>query len=148
MHLQHTAMERKRLIDLTKADLLENEVWEYWMADNTEYVMASERTVLPEGGNVTYLVITDFYFNNRTKHVGFCSPHDAGTLDEVQSVVFVNKGQVEFYRENDWTDDEKKKALHKLGLASADVFPLTYKSRIKSGRELFTGTLLGFNESK
>lgn len=141
-------MDRKRLIDLTNADLLENEVWEYCMADNIEYVSASDKTELTEGNNITYIVATDFIFNNRTKHLGFCSPQDPGSLDAIQPVVFSKKGQVEFYRENDWTEDDKKKALSKLNLEWDVVFPVTYTARIKLGREFINGTLLDFNEVK
>jgi hypothetical protein len=141
-------MNRKRLIDLTSADLAENEVWEYWMADNVEYVMAADKKELPDGSNAAYIVVTDFLFNNKTKHIGFCSPGDHKTLEITQPVVFYKKGQVEFYRENDWSEDDKKKALTKLGLNWDDVFPASYKARIKYGRELFSGTLLDFNELK
>jgi len=141
-------MDRKRLIDLTIADLLENEVWEFWMADNIEYVGASDKIELSEGSNMTYIVATDFIFNNRTKHLGFCSPQDPGGLDAIQPVVFSKKGQVELYRENDWTEDEKKKALSKLGLEWNMVFPLTYTARIKFGREFSHGTIMDFNEEK
>ena len=141
-------MDRKRLIDLTPADLLENEVWEYCLADNIEYVSASDKTELIEGSNITYIVATDFIFNNRSKHLGFCSPQDSGGLDAIQPVVFSKKGQVEFYRENDWTEDEKKKALSKLNLVWDVIFPVTYAARIKFGREFINGTLLDFNEEK
>ena len=141
-------MNAKRLIDLTAADLVENEVWEYWMADNIEYVRASDKKELPDGGNVAHIVITDFIFKNRTKHIGFCSPGDHGSLDAIQPVVFYKKGQVEFYREADWAEDEKKKALLKLGFESDAVFPVSYKARIRYGREIFSGTLLDFNEAK
>ena len=141
-------MNRKRLIDLTAADLLENEVWEYWMADNIEYVRASDKTELSEGSNVVYIVATDFFFNNKSKHLGFCSPKDSESLDIIQPVVIGKKGQVEFYRESDWTEDEKRKALSKLGLERDILFPVTYTARIKYGREFFSGVLLDFNKSK
>ena len=141
-------MNAKRLSDLTAADIVENEVWEYWMADNIEYVRASDKKELSENSNIAYIVVTDFIFRNRTKHIGFCSPGDHAALDAIQPVVFYKKGQVEFYRENDWTEDEKKKALSKLGCEWDAVFPATYKARIRYGRELFSGTLLDFNEAK
>lgn len=71
-------MNRKRLLDLTKNDLLENQVWEYWMADNIEFVKASDKTEVPADSNVTFIVVTDFVFNNKSKHVGFCSPPGGG----------------------------------------------------------------------
>jgi len=55
-------MDKKRLLDLSKADLLENQVWEYWMADNIEYVSASDKTEVNEGSNITHIVLTDFFF--------------------------------------------------------------------------------------
>lgn len=141
-------MDRKRLIDLTSADLLENQVWEYCMADSIEYVSASDKTELNEGNNVIYIVATDFVFNNKSKHLGFCSPQDPGSLEAIQPVVFSKRGQVEFYRENDWANEEKIKTLSKLNLVWEDVFPATYKARIKFGREFTQGTLLDFNEEK
>jgi hypothetical protein len=141
-------MDKKRLIDLSKADLLENQVWEYWMADNIEYVSASDKTELNEGSNITHIVLTDFFFNNKTKHIGFCSPNDSGGLEYIQPVVLFDKGQVEFYKESDWTESEKNKALVKLGLAWGDVFPVLYKSRVKFDRKILAGVLKNFNEAE
>jgi hypothetical protein len=141
-------MNRKRLLDLTKNDLLENQVWEYWMAENIEFVKASDKTEVPADSNVTFIVVTDFVFNNKSKHVGFCSPHEELDLDNIQPVVITAKGQVEFYKENDWTEGEKNKALVKLGLEWKDVFPVTYTTRVKCNRELHSGVLMNFNEVK
>ena len=79
-------------------------VWEYRMENNTEYVVASGKTEVTEGSNTTHLVVTDFTFNNKQKHIGYCSPQDDGSLDQVQPVVIISKGHVEFYKENDWSD--------------------------------------------
>jgi len=141
-------MNKKRLSDLTIEDILENEIWEYWMSDNMEYVRASDKTEVNEGSNSTHIVVTDFVFNNRSKHIGFCSPQGPGGLDYLQPVVFFNKQQVEFYKETDWTEAEKTKSLHKMGLSAKDVFPVVYQTRIKCDRKLFSGTLLDFNEGK
>jgi hypothetical protein len=141
-------MNRKRLLDLTKNDLLENQVWEYWMADNIEFVKASDKTEVPADSNVTFIVVTDFVFNNKSKHVGFCSPQEEVDLDHIQPVVISPKGQVEFYKENDWTEGEKNKALIKLGLEWKDVFPVTYTTRVKCNREVHSGILMNFNEVK
>jgi hypothetical protein len=141
-------MNRKRLLDLTKDDLLENHVWEYWMADNVEYVRASDKTEVTDDNNCTYIVVTDFIFNNRTKHIGFCSPQESGDLDHIQPVIITSKGQVEFYKENDWTEDEKNKALLRFGLNWQDIFPVSYSTRVKCNREFYSGTLPDFNENK
>jgi hypothetical protein len=141
-------MDRKRLTELTINDLLENEVWEYWMADNIEYVRASDKTAITEDSNIAYIVATDFVFNNRSKHIGFCSPQEAGSLDQIQPVIISRKGQVEFYKENDWTEDEVNNALTNLGFERQNVFPIVYTTRIKCNREVFTGTLTDFNENK
>ena len=138
-------MNRKRLVDLTALDLLENHVWEYWMADNIEYVRASVKTEVTEDCNVVHIVVTDFIFNNKTKHLGFCSPQDTSGLDYIQPIVFTDKGQVEFYKETDWTEDERNEALVKLGLDWQDVFPVVYMTRVKCDRKLHSGTLLNFN---
>lgn len=141
-------MNRKRLSDLSSADLLENQIWEYWMENKTEYVKASNKTEITEGNNITHIVITDFIFNNRTKHLGYCSPQRDGELDNIQPVVFFDKGQLEFFRENDWTENEKSKALIKLGLNFQDVFPVVYSTRVKCDRKLFSGVLKNFNEAE
>ncbi|MFA5972131.1 MAG: hypothetical protein WC780_07260 [Lentimicrobiaceae bacterium] len=141
-------MNRKRLSDLSSADLLENQIWEYWMENNTEYVKASNKTEITEGNNITHIVTTDFIFNNRTKHLGYCSPQGDGELDNIQPVVFFDKGQLEFFRENDWTENEKSKALIKLGLNFQDVFPVVYSTRVKCDRKIFSGVLKNFNEAE
>ena len=139
-------MNRKRLSDLSVADLRENMVWEYRMENNTEYVTASEKTEVTEGSNTTHLVVTDFIFNNKTKHIGYCSPQDAQDLEQVQPVIILTKGQLEFYKDNEWTEGEKNKALVKLGLVFNDVFPVTYQARVKCNRKLISGVLYNFNE--
>jgi len=141
-------MNNKRLSDLTIADLLENEVWEYWMADNIEFVRASDKTEVTEDTNIAYIVATEFMFKNRSKHLGFCSPNEAGDLEIIQPVIITDKGQVEFYKESDWTDDEKDAELSRLGLGGKAVFPVTFITKVKCNRELFSGTLTDFNENK
>jgi len=141
-------MNNKRLSDLTIADLLENEVWEYWMADNIEFVRASDKTEVTEDTNIAYIVATEFVFKNRSKHLGFCSPNEAGDLEIIQPVIITDKGQVEFYKESDWTDDEKDAELSRLGLGGKAVFPVTFITKVKCNRELFSGTLTDFNENK
>jgi len=140
-------MDRKRLNELTTDDLLENEVWEYWMADNIEYVRASDKTAIPEDCNTAYIVATDFVFKNRSKYLGFCSPQDIGGLDCIQPVIITDKGQIEFYKETDWTEDEVNNALTSLDLDRQKVFPIVYTTRIKCHRELFSGILIDFNET-
>lgn len=141
-------MNYKRLIDLTKDDLLENQIWEYWMSGNIEYIRPSDKTEVVEDSHGAYIVVTDFIFHNRTKHLGFCSPTDSFGLDHIQPVIITGKGQVELYKETDWTEDEKDTALSKLGFEWQSVFPIVYKTRVKCNRELFVGTLLNFNENK
>ncbi len=141
-------MDPKKLKELTKNDLLENEVWEYWMADNIEYVGASDRTDIIDDSNVTYIVVTDFVFKNRSRHIGFSTPQEGGDLEQVQPVILTAKGQVELYRENDWTEDEKNKALAKLGNDSQSIFPIAYATRVKWNREYFKGVIVDFNEGK
>ena len=141
-------MNRKRLSELTKEDLLENEVWEYWMVDNIEFVRASDKTEVTEDSNIAHIVATDFVFKNRTKHLGFCSPQEDGNIDHIQPVIITTKGQVEFYKESEWTEDEKDKALSRLGLDWHSVFPVVYTTKVKCDREYFVGTLTDFNENK
>jgi len=62
--------------------------------------------------------------------------------------VLLGKGQVEFYKENDWTENEKAKALLKLGLNFHDVFPVVYTTRVKCDRKIYSGILNNFNEEE
>jgi hypothetical protein len=141
-------MNRKRLSELTIADLLENEVWEYCMADNIEYVSPSEKIEVNGESNEVYIVLTDFVFKNSSRHVGFCSPNNSGDLDQVQPVVITEKGPVEFYKEADFTEDDEAAALARFGLGKHSIFPVEYMARIKSNREYFSGMLLDFNRDK
>jgi hypothetical protein len=138
-------MNRKRIIDLTTEDLLENQVWEYWMADNIEYVRASDKTEISEDSNVAFIVLTDFIFKNKTKHIGFCSPQETGSLDQIQPVILTKKGQVELYKESEWSESEKNKALSKLGFEEQDIFPIVYTTKVKCNWKLFTSSLTDFN---
>lgn len=141
-------MNRKRLSDLSETDMIENQIWEYCLENNIEYVSASTKTEITEGNNMTHIVVTDFIFNNKTRHIGYCSPQGIGGLDNVQPVVFYGKGQVEFYKENDWTENDKAKALLKLGLNFNEVFPLVYHTRVKCDRKIFSGILTNFNKEE
>ena len=53
-------MDKKRLLVLSKADLLEKQVWEYWMAEKIEYVITSDKTEGNEGTNSVHFGIRDF----------------------------------------------------------------------------------------
>ena len=118
------------------------------VAENIEYVSPSEKIEVSGDSNEVYIVVTDFIFKNNSKHVGFCSPHDSGSLDLVQPVVLTDKGPVEFYKEADFTTDDETTALTLFGLRKQNVFPVEYISRIKCNREYFSGMLLDFNRDK
>jgi hypothetical protein len=139
---------KKQLIDLTSSDLLDRNVWEHWTENNIEFVRPVDKSEISEESNIGYIVLTDFTLNNRTKYLGFCSPQDTSGLDYIQPVIFTDFGQVEFWRNNDWTEDDKKKVLEKLGLDSRDIFPIVYKTRKKCDNKLYSGTIADFNKSK
>ena len=91
-------------------------------------------------------MLTDFTLSNKTKYLGFCSPQDPSGLDYIQPVMFTNMGQVKIYKDISWTNHEKNEALKMIGFNSSDIFPITYKTRIKSDGQFFQGTILNFND--
>ena len=89
----------KKLTELTAEELIVNHVWEHWTIDNIEYIKKTDKTEIFDERDKFYIVLTDFIFNNQTKHLGFCSPQDPFGLDYVQPVVFTKNGQVELFTE-------------------------------------------------
>ena len=141
-------MRRKKLNELTREDLEENPIWEYWMADNIEMVRPSDKTEIIEGSNTTYLVATNFILKNHTQYLGYSTPQLEGGLEDIQPVVFIGNESIEFYKDNDWTVNEKTEFLAKLKLLHEEVFPVIYTSKIKIHRMLFSRTILDFNEQE
>jgi hypothetical protein len=135
----------KRLTDLTSSDLLSGQVWEHWTKDNVEYVKPTDKTEITEVSNIGHIVLTEFTLNNMTKYFGFCSPQDTSGLDYIQPVIFTDNGQVAFYKDNEWTEDEKDKALEKFRLNWQAVFPVDYVTKIKCDNKLHSGRILDFN---
>lgn len=138
----------KKLIELTKYDLLDRNVWEHWNENNIEFVKPSDQTEIYEKSNIGHIVLTDFVLNNNTNLLGFCSPQDTSGLEYIQPVIITDKGQIELWRDKEWSENEKKELLEKLGLTSKEVFPIVYKTRVKCDTKFYSGTIFDFNNGK
>lgn len=138
----------KKLSDLIISDLIEVNVWEHRDEDNIEFVTTTDKIEIFKDTNIGYIVLTEFILKNGKKYLGFCSPQDPSGLDYIQPVIFTDVGQVEFWRDNNFTEEDKEKALEMIGLNSADVFPIVFKTRIKCDKEYYTGTIIDFNKNK
>jgi hypothetical protein len=139
-------MDKKLLKDITVSDLLDYSVWEFWIEDKIEYVKPDSKKEISEKDNVGYIVLTDFELSNKSKFIGFCSPQDTSGLDYIQPVLLTDKGQIVFYRDSEWTNDEKIKELQKIGHDTNDVFPVFYRTRIKCDGKFYNGILKDFNK--
>ena len=62
-------MDNKQLKDLTADDLIGKPIWEFWISDNIEYVREAFDNEITEDSHVSYIVLTEFIFNNKTKHI-------------------------------------------------------------------------------
>ena len=141
-------MEKRRLTNLTKNDLLSNQVWEHWMVDNIEFVIPSDSKEIHENDNKGYIVLTVFNLNNGRELIGFCSPQDTSGLDYIQPIIFTDNGQVELWRDNDWNNDDKDRAFKKFGLTWKDIFPIRFKTKVKCDGEFYSGKIFDFNKNE
>jgi hypothetical protein len=136
----------KKLIDLTISDLIKFNVWETWIENETEYVKPSSDKEVLENSNIGHIVLTDFKLKNNKELLGFCAPQDPSGLDYIQPVIFSEKGQVEFWRDGGWTIEDKKVAFEKLGVKGLDLFPIHFKTKVKTNNEFYSGTIWDFNK--
>jgi hypothetical protein len=139
-------MTTKRLTELTISDLQNEPVWEHWYEEGIEYVRPTNKIEINEDDNIGLILLTDFTINNGQMFVGFCSPQDTSGLDYIQPVIIAANGQLGFWKYNDWTKEEKKEVLDKLGLEWQQVFPIHYKTRIQCNGKLYNGTIKDFNK--
>ena len=139
-------MKHKRLTDLNLSDLTKFKVWETWTDTGIEYVRPSTKKEVFEESNIVYIVLTEFTAQNGKKYLGFCSPQDTSALDYIQPIIISENGQVEFWKNSGWTKDDKKVALTKLGITNKDLFPIHYRTKIKSNNEFYNGTIEDFNK--
>ena len=114
-------MDNKQLKDLTADDLIGKPIWEFWISDNIEYVREAFDNEITEDSHVSYIVLTEFIFNNKTKHIGFCSPQDSSGLDYIQPVVFADTEQVNFYINNGLTKNEKNEFVDLLQRTDLEI---------------------------
>lgn len=139
-------MIKKKLIDLNETDLLNIPVWEHRTEDNIEYVIPTDQIEIIDDGMRGFIVLTEFIFNNKSSHWGFCSPQDPSGLDYIQPVIFSKHGQVEIYRECEWDQEEILEAIEKLGYSFQEIFPIQYTSKIPCEGKFYSGTIINFNE--
>lgn len=136
----------KKVLDLVSIDLLNKNVWRHWNENGVEYVEPSEAIEVYENSNEVFIVLTEFTLNNKVKYLGFRSPQDGSGLDYIQPVMFTNMGQVELWKDISWTVREKDEALRKIGYNVKDVFPINYKTMIKSDGKFLQGSIVNFND--
>lgn len=141
-------MKKKLLSELTMDDLSKNRVWEYLIEGNTEIVRPSNRTEIFDDNKNSWIVLTEFTLRNGQKHLGFCSPQDPSGLDYIQPVIITLSGHLAFYKETEWSVDDRLLALQFLGLSLKDVFPIEFKTKVKCDSNYYYGTIVTFNQGK
>lgn len=138
----------KLLKDLTKDDILKFKIWEHWIENRLEYVKPTKRIQISESENKGFIVQTDFELKNNSKFSGFSSPMDTSGLDYIQPVIITERGQVLFWKDEGWKNDEKEIELSKLGLKQSEVFPISYKSLIPIDGIFYKGVIEDFNKGR
>ena len=139
-------MKPKRLIDITENDLLDKPVWEHWVEIENEFARPTDKREISELGPDTYIVLTKFKLANGTELKGFCSPQDTSGLDYTQPVILTEKGQLRFWRDDDWTAQEQEKELKKIGLNRQEVFPVEFETMVMCDKEFYKGKIADFNK--
>ena len=145
---ENIILMEKQLIDLTISDLLDCNLWEHWTEGDVEFVRPTHKTEISEGSDIGHIVLTEFFLNNLSKYWGFCSPQDPSGLDYIQPVMFTDNGQVQFYKESDWTNEEIQIEMRKIGYDENDILPLMLRTLVKCDGSFFTMILDNFNNSR
>ncbi|WGL16675.1 hypothetical protein PVT68_18225 [Microbulbifer bruguierae] len=134
----------KRLAELTKEDLLDCPVWEYYGDDDkTASVSPAHGAVLseeiPEARcQQIYVALTEYTLANGDMHLGYCSPIDPCGLDYIQPVMLIEGVHIRLYDEDieglpeDWT---------RLGIKFSEVFPLSWRCCVPVDGETVHGTV-------
>jgi hypothetical protein len=134
-------MQRKRLGELTIADLERAPVWVYKSDtdDTSAWVEETELTRISEEDSRTYLAATEFILADGTKHYGYCSPADWSGLDYVQPVLLTPSGGVRLWLDplSDPRLYEDEFALLEKPLSS--IFPLSYRCLVPVDSHWRTG---------
>jgi hypothetical protein len=138
-------MKSKRLTEISKIDLLQIPVWEYWMENEIEFISPTDAREIKEMSPKTYIVLTNFKLANGIELIGFCSPQDKSGLDYTQPVILTENGLFVFWRNNDWTIAEKEKELKKIGLRWNEIFPVEFETIVMCDNEFYKSKILDFN---
>ena len=129
-----------KLEDLQEEQILENHVWKHQIVENIEYIQKSNTTEISENSEESYIVLTHFHFKNGQKYNGYCSPQDTSGIDYIQPVLFTDKGQFAFYKE-DWSEKEMIEFLSFLELSISEIFPIQYETKIMCDGKFYIGNI-------
>jgi hypothetical protein len=137
--------DSKLLNSLTVEDLTRQPCWKFFMLDNIEFVLPVEKEGISETDSDNYIVLTEFFLNDKTKHFGFCSPQDTSGLDYIQPVIITSNGHLPLYFDTIKNLDLPELTNKIINKEIDKVFPLTFITRIKCDKEYYEGKLDNFN---
>jgi hypothetical protein len=136
---------QKLLTNLTLDDLIHQPCWIHYALENIEYVFPARKKEISEADSNNYVVLTEFILNDKTKHLGFCSPQDTSGLDYIQPVIITSRGHLPLYFDTLETIDLSGLTSKILSKKIHEVFPLTYVAKIKCDKKYHKGLVDGFN---
>ena len=67
------------------------------MGGDLEFVSPADKEEVSENDIDGYIVLTQFILQDKTEHLGFCSPQDTSGLDYIQPVIITKNGHLPFY---------------------------------------------------
>jgi hypothetical protein len=137
-------MESLKIDSIERDHILNHPVWKFWYEDNYGMVVPAEIHEISEDLEDSYIVLTEFTTSNGLSWIGFCSPQDRSGIDYIQPIILNDRGQVQFWKDADWTEQEKETELEKLGYNSNKVFPIIYRTKVKCDNEYFVSEILSF----
>ena len=138
------AMEPIPINQIRKEDILNQPVWKFWYEEGCEKVIPFEGAEINRSFLDSFIVLTEFTINNGTKWIGFCSPQDPSGLDYIQPVITIDSGQIFFYKDMPWTEQEKEIELLKLGYSYSEIFPISFRTKVKCDNQDFASEILDF----
>jgi hypothetical protein len=130
----------KPLRDLSADDLRTVPVWKFvGGSDAAAFVEPTNLETLADSEAKNFVAITDFVLGNGQAHIGFCSPVDDSSLDDLQPVIVTPHGQVGLWFDEIPTPAQVARQWAMLDVPESQVFPIRFKCRVAVSGKIVEG---------
>lgn len=136
----------KQVYELNTEDLKKYSIWRFCI-DYEDLEDVDEATIRPLHGEETvdpkeglYIVKTEFILKNGTKHIGYITPlekNEKNSIGIIQPTIITKNGQISFWK----VDKEERNRNQQILGKDEDVFPIQYKSHIRTTGQKISGEI-------